>query len=188
MAWAPIAMVGMSLVSGMMQSQQAAKAGAAARSAATQQAQLQIDEYNRQQTQIDQQAAQQKGDRAMQADRDASTLQVLMGERGMASNAQSRSMQELGYFEGMDISRIETNRKAHIAATESGKTAALMGMNNAITFANNQQSSAQTGAFLGTLSSAVQIGANDYREQSWEHIQSGGSRSTFEYKTPWQRL
>src|SRR4051812_15935016 len=116
MGAAPIAMAGISIASGIMQYQQTSKAGAAARDAANQNAAYRIAEDARQQAAINEQAGQQMGDRARQADRDASTLSVMMDERGASANAMSRSVQELGYFEGLDLSRIEQARKNRYTA------------------------------------------------------------------------
>jgi hypothetical protein len=97
----------------------------------------------------------------------------MMGERGASANAMSRSVQELGYFEGMDLSRIEQNRTNKIASLEAQKTAVAVGARQSIIGVNNQESSAQTGAFLGTLGSGVRIGADYYRNQTYLDIAKG---------------
>jgi hypothetical protein len=169
-------MLALSAVSGITQIGAAQRNAAASRSAANEQLALQNQELLRQQGMVDDQAAQQKGDRARQADRDNSTLIVMAGERGLSANAESRAVQELGYFEGMDLDRIEqarTNRQNAISLQSQGATLAA---DQAIRTADNIERTTTTNAFLGTLGSGLQIGADYYKQQRYEEILRGGGR------------
>lgn len=137
----------------------------------------------RQQNETNTQSNEQKGDRAMQADRDLAMLRVVNGERGASANTASRFAGQTGYFEGLDIHRIEANRKSQIAGLQSSKEANQAAAEQKERGNQGVWENALLGAINGTTSAAVQISAQDYRDQRLQYAMGGG-RGQFKYD-PW---
>lgn len=166
-----IAMIAVSTVGSFVQAGMQSRAASAQAEAAAQTAQLAIEEQTRQQAEQNRISAEEKGDRARQADAELATLRVIAGERGgLQTNTYMRQVQELGFFEGLDLSRIEANRRAKIAAMQANKEAARQGAVNSIIEAENVQQSALIGATLNALGSGLQIGADSYAQRRYEDI------------------
>ena len=73
----------------------------------------------------------------------------------------------VGYLEGVDLSRIETNRSSNIAAGESQKAAAKQGYLSTVAIAENQRNASFISAGLGLVGSGLQIGGDYYKEQQY---------------------
>ncbi len=132
---------------------------AAESEAAARQAEAEIEELDRQREFVDEEAATQKSARVRQADKDDATMQVglvIMGGAGSVNEA--RLSQEVGYYEGLDIARLEGNRRRQAeslkASQESSKQTALN-----IGIQNKAQARGNTYSFL---SSAVKTGASTF--------------------------
>jgi len=157
MAFAPLIMLAVTAVSAFAQAgMQSAAANAQAEAA--------NKEATRQQTEVNKQANQQKGDRARQADAQMGTLRVLAGERGQTgTSTYFRQQLDLGYAEGLDLSRIESNRKAKVDSLQADKA-------NAVSSAKSTSQNAFIGAGLSTLGAGVQIGGGMYKQQTIEDL------------------
>jgi hypothetical protein len=155
MAFAPLIMLAVTAVSAFAQ---AGMQSAAANS----QAKAQIAESTRQQTEVNKQANQQKGDRARQADEQLGTLRVLAGERGQGgTSTYFRQTLDLGYTEGLDLSRIEANRQAKVDSLQADKK-------NAASQAKSTSNNAFICAGLSTVGAGLQIGGQMYQQQTIE--------------------
>jgi hypothetical protein len=141
------------------QAQAAAKAQA---QAAEMQAQATYAEATRQQTESNRIATEQKSDRIRQADQELGTLRVIVGELGSSSATSTNFFKEAGYIEGLDLSRIESNRQARIDSLQASKEAAHTGAMNTVSMANQQANFRTTNALIGFAGSALRIGADTY--------------------------
>lgn len=142
---------------------------------------LAITEATRQQTEVNRVTTEEKSDRARQADRELATLRVLGGEVGGSTGVYQRMVQELGYFEGMDISRIEGNRKAQIDALQSDKKSAMVQHEQVKAQSKAAKRNANIGLVLGIGSAGAQAGSSYYQTRRYEDILSkrdGGSIPT----------
>ena len=154
----------------------AANAQFAAQSAAAQrQAQAQIDEATRQQQQVNEDAASQKSERIRRADRELGTLRASMAERGVSGATFTGLVSQVAFFEGLDLSRIETNRARNIEAGEAAKRAAREGAITTIDIAENQRNVAITGAVFQGVGSGLQIGTSYVRDQQFLKAQENRS-------------
>lgn len=139
----PAAMLAISAVSAGMKFMEAreqaryqAQAAVAQAEAANVNANLQYQEIDRQQRETSRVAQEQRSDRMMRARQELGTLRVLSGERGASATTSGALLREVGYWEGVDLGRIEANRKASIDAGEAQKKATYQNALNGITDAN----------------------------------------------------
>jgi hypothetical protein len=152
---------------GSFASMGAARSSAQAQAdAASDQAEFQYKEITRQQEQVNETAAEQKSDRMRKAAQELGTLRVLAGERGASGSTFTSLAQEIGYFEGLDLSRIDTNRKNNIASGEASKEAARMGAAQTVSIASNQAKVAGIAGGLNIVGSGLQIGSGYYGQQA----------------------
>lgn len=135
---------------------QASAAKAQARNAADM-ARMQIDEIQRTQKEVNEAAQSDKGQRARQADKEFASLVVSFAERGGLGTINAvRGGQEVGYNAGMDLAKIEANRRNVVASLQSKKQVAHQ---QALNIAEEAKYTAK-GAFINALGSSFQIGAN----------------------------
>jgi hypothetical protein len=154
-----LAMIGIGLtvaqgIAGAAQAASAAKIQSAA-IAANRDAQMQ--ELTIQQQQAREDAEREKGDRAREADREIAALRVIAGETGGLGANFNQGVQEIGYYEGLDIARIESNRNRQIAAADRAKQNVARGAAYDIASVKQQRNAAITNAILGAAQSGVQI-------------------------------
>jgi hypothetical protein len=123
------------------------------------------EEASEQQKQINEQAEEAKGDRTREADREIASLRVMAAESGgLGSLGNQRLIQEAGFFEGMDIARIESNRSKNIDALQrakinGAKNAELVGLESAARYRG-----AQVANIGNAIGSGLQIyGNHQYR-------------------------
>lgn len=129
-------------------------------------AQAQINEIERQKGEVNKQADDEKSLRVRQAEADLARARVASAEGfGMIN----REIGEIGYVEGFDLSRIESNRKGQMAAMRSQQEAAKQGGVMAYNNAKRTSSAARTSAVLGTIGAGVSIGASAYGQQQQLH-------------------
>src|SRR5688500_13366258 len=109
-------MVAIAAISAGMQYAQAreqaghqAKAAEAQAEANNTNADLQYRELDRQQNETNRVAQEERSDRMMRARQELGTLRVLSGERGASANTSGALLREVGYWEGVDLGRIEAN-------------------------------------------------------------------------------
>jgi hypothetical protein len=159
---------------GFVQQNQAAKAASQqadwAQEAANEQAQAQYKEIQRQQEEVNKTAEEQRSDRMRQARAELGTLTVMAGESGASGQTLGALAQDLGYTSGLDLSRIEQNRKANIEAGEASKVAARQGAQNAINIAANQKAVAQTQKRFSGYGAGIQF-AGDAANSVWKYDQ-----------------
>jgi len=125
--------------------------------AAVEQAQAQYAEVDRQQREVNRIAEEQRSDRMSKARQELGTLRVLSGERGVSAQTTDALLGEVGYFAGLDLSRIEANRKANIDAGEASKKAAYRGAINTVDIARNQAKVASKTVGMALLGTGLQI-------------------------------
>jgi hypothetical protein len=100
--------------------------------------QLQSSEIDRQQQEVSEIAQKQATQRRAEASRELGTLRVVAGESGMSGSTFNSMVQELGFYEGMDLSTIESNRSRNIEKGQSEKEFARQGVINTISIAKTQ--------------------------------------------------
>lgn len=172
-----------SLVAGLASSAVQMQAGRAAASAqaeqANQQAQYQYAELGRQQERQDAAAKEQKSDRMRKADAELATLRVQAGEQGQNFD---RMALNIGYVEGLDLSRIESNRRETIDSLQSQKTAAYMSASNAGKSAAASARNSTIGAGLQFAGTALSVGQSYFSQQErLKAIEKSGRTSTGSY-------
>jgi hypothetical protein len=141
---------------------------------AAQQTQAQYTEIDRQQRRVNEVAEEQRSDRMRKARQELGTMRVLVGERGSSETTGNALMSEVGYFAGLDLSRIESNREDNIAQGEAAKKAAQQGGLNTIEIAKNQASVASKGINMALIGTGLQIlgsGVSAYSDYSWKQDQ-----------------
>lgn len=152
--------------SAMTMSQASAQKKMAARSyadqieAARNQSLAQFAEIARQQNEAMEIAQEQKSDRIAKATQELGTLRVLAGEMGTSAGTFSAMVREVGYFEGLDLSRIDANLAKNIEAGEAEKRNAQQGFINTVTIARNQAEVALTDARYKKIGAGIQIASS----------------------------
>ena len=92
--------------------------------AAQLQSQAEVEELSRQQGEIDRNTAEKKSDRVREADKQFASMIVSMGEMGGAGTVnEARFAVEIAANQGLDLARIESNRRADIRSVEASKAA-----------------------------------------------------------------
>lgn len=163
------AMMAAQAISANMQAKQQAKM---AEQTAAQNKDLAIEEATRQQTEVNRVAGEDKSDRARIADRELATLRVMSGETGGATTTYQRMIQELGFFEGMDISRIEGNRKSKVDALQDDKKGAILHYEQVKAQSKAAKRNANIGLVLGVGMAGAQAGSQYYQQKRYEDILS----------------
>ena len=131
---------------------------------------LQTQEIERQQSEVSEIAQKQKAERIRVADQELGTLRVVAGETGAAGGTYAALVRELAFFEGMDLSTIEANRKRNIEKGQSEKEFARQGAMNTITIAKTQadvQIANANATQWGAIGTSLRIGGRlvgDYYE------------------------
>lgn len=124
--------------------------------AAADHANLKIKELDRQRKQESKIAQEVKADRVRQADKQqASMIAALADVGGAGTDNESRFAGEIGLYEGLDIARIEGNRRRKIEALHSEQTAAR---NFALSVAAQNKSQKKVNTF-NFLKGAAMTGA-----------------------------
>lgn len=117
------------------------------------QTELEIEELFRQQEFLIEKAQEDKSDRVREADALFASMIVAMADGGGAGSInQVRFGVEIGFNEGIDIARIESNRRREIEARQSGKQAALNRLKDAKR-AGGIRNKASSARFLGSIAS-----------------------------------
>lgn len=139
-------------------------------------AQAQVNELARQQYDINEKANEQKSDRIREAERELAAVRVASAE-GFAMG--DRVTGEIGYNEGLDLSRIEASRANQEEANISRMTAAAKGSIDQASIANMQAEHAQQSAFIGLIGSGVSIVGADYNRTLDRAAKSNTTAPTF---------
>jgi hypothetical protein len=100
--------------------------------AANEQTRLEIEEKDRQRKETGRQAQEQKSDRVRAADKQFASMIVSLSEVGGGDHTAGRFAGETGLYEGLDLARIEGNRRRQVSALHSEQVASR---NNALSFA-----------------------------------------------------
>ncbi len=123
-----------------------------------------------------------KSDRVRKAEQELAMVRVAAAE---GSGMGARLAGEAGFYEGLDLSRIEGNRKRQIDALEAQKAAIQVEAERGIIHADSIYSAQRTRAFLGTIGSGLKIGADEYsrstRETGATNRRSGAGASGSSY-------
>lgn len=145
MAWQMMAAQGAMNIIGSFGAMGQAKATSAA---ARQQALNEVDRLHREMDQVRDQYRGAKDDRAREADYQMGALMAAMADNGGAGTLNaSRMAGEVSFFEGLDVARLETNRKQHINSLKSQQVAA-----------NQNALNIQGQAWKGAMSSWMNVG------------------------------
>lgn len=154
-----IAAIAMSAVGAVMSSSAAADQASMQAEMAHQQAQAQVNELAQQQADVNAKANEEKSDRIRQAERELASARVASAEGFSMTN---RLVGEIGYNEGLDLSRIESSRVNSTEAITSRMKAASAGAVNTAKLANAQASAASNSAFIGAIGSGMSIAGAGY--------------------------
>ena len=122
-------------------------------------------EATRRQEETNRVAQEKKSDVIRQAEAELGALRVAGGETGATPGSMTRMIAELGAVEGIDLGRIEKNRKSDVAKLQQDKKNASTAYTNTVTEAYNTAASETTNAVLGFAGSALQIGTDYHRRQ-----------------------
>lgn len=164
--WIAIGTAVVSAVTGFASISAARRQADTQAAAAEQQAKLQYQEINRQQGEVNRIAQEQESDRIRKARQELGTLRVVSGERGVSGNTFNALATELGYVEGLDLSRIESNRANNIQAGEAQKKATQQGALNTVDIAANQAKVATMSGVAGIVGSGLQIAGGVYQHNA----------------------
>jgi hypothetical protein len=188
---APFVMIGLAVMSAAMSVMQAkgsanaaAKSGAIQEKAAVQQTLAQYAEADRQEGQVNGVAEEQRSDRMRQATAELGTMRVLTGERGTSETTTNALLGEVGYYAGLDLSRIETNRLDNIAQGEAAKKAAQQGGQNTLDIVNNQISVANKTVGLSVLGAGLQIAGTTANQTIDYYTAQAAAEAAKEEKNP----
>lgn len=124
---------------------------------ASRDATAQIAEVDRQQREVNKVAEEQRHDRMTATRRELGTLRVIAGEQGAAGSLEDAMTHEVGYFAGLDLARIESNRKDNMEAGQASKKAARQGAMNTIEIAKNQRKVSNKTIGMAAAGAGVQI-------------------------------
>lgn len=138
-------------------------------------------ELLRQQEDVNASALQQKADRIRQADQELGALRVSLGERGVSASTFQNFLLDFGYTEGLDLSRIEGNRKRAEETLQSQREANRLGLNDTVQNIALAASSSKSNAIAGGVSSGLQIGSSYYTD--YYASQSAKNKSTNQKRT-----
>lgn len=121
-------------------------------------ADLQIEELQRQREVENEIADERRADRSREADRRAASLVAALSDGGGATAFNlGRFSGEVGFFEGIDLSRIEGNRRRKVEALASRQRAVQTRALNTIDAKQSQQRSNFFG-FLGSAGTSLITG------------------------------
>lgn len=153
-------------IGALTQANNAKKAERSQKDAAQKQAASVFLEVGRQQLEVNRIANEQKSDRIRQANTDLAGARMSAMERGASGTTMAQIIRNVAYLEGADVARMERNRLSNIAAGETSKRNAKLGMIESVNIASNQASAATTSAWLGFAGSGLQIAGNYYNQQT----------------------
>jgi hypothetical protein len=122
--------------------------------AQNEQSRLEIEERDRQRVETGRQAQEQKSDRVREADKQFASMIVSLSEVGGGDHTAGRFAGETGLYEGLDLARIEGNRRRQVSALHSEQIASR---NNALSFAK-QGASQKKQNFFNFLGGAASTG------------------------------
>jgi len=153
-----VAMLALSAASAAMQMEQAQQAQDDANAAAAANYQMVAEENQRLMVENNEIAVEQKSDRLRDANLELGTLRAA-SELGISDTSMTGLVVQMGYNEGLDLSRIEGNRRRQQDSLEASTKAGRTGYLNTTQRAANQANTARTNAALGFVSSGLQIKA-----------------------------
>lgn len=152
-------LMGVSLAMAAKAASEQNKALGAASEAAARQAEGEIQELDRQREFVNQKKAGEKAARVREAERDEAAMLVGMDDRGGGGTSNvARLAAEVGYYEGIDIARLEGNR---VRQNESLKSRQVASKNNALNIIEQNKYKAKSNTFK-FLSSAAGTGAKAF--------------------------
>ncbi|MQB00193.1 MAG: hypothetical protein GEU78_07865 [Actinobacteria bacterium] len=142
--------------------------------AQNEQSRLEIEERDRQRTETGRQAQEQKSDRVREADQQFASMIVSLSEVGGGDHTAGRFAGETGLYEGLDLARIEGNRRRQVSALHSEQVASR---NNALSFAK-QGAAQKRSNFFNFLGGAANLGMKAFDEPK------GGSTTKTDKPSP----
>ena len=148
-----------SLAMGAMATSAQNKALEAQSQAAARQAEGEIREFDRQRDFANKKSAADKSARVREADRDHASMLVGMADMGgEGTTNEARLSSEVGFYEGLDIARLEGNR---VRQGESLKSKQVASKNKALNIAAQNKAQAKVNTYK-FLSSAATTGASAF--------------------------
>ncbi len=161
-----------------MQAKAAQDSANAQSQAATQNAQQEWKEYHRQQQEVTAEAQGEKAERARQADKLVGQMMAVMADNGGAGTSNEAAFAgEIGFLEGLDVARIEGNRRREVDALSAAKIASHNRALNIITSAGTQAQ----GKIWNIASTAVSGAGrgNNPATTKGDGIGTGGQKGSF---------
>lgn len=122
-------------------------------------------ELTRQQERVQEVASERRAERIARADRELGTLRVVLGELGAGRANTISLVSELGFIEGIDLTRIGRNADDEVESIQSRKEAAHRETTDTISAARRSFSNARTGAILGLVGTGLKVGAGEFRRR-----------------------
>ena len=161
MGFETLAIIGfaMNAVGAIQQNMAASDATERANRQANEQAEAELVEFDRQREETNRIAAEDKSDRVLQADKQFASLLVSMIESGGAGTQnESRFAGEIGGYEGVDLARIEGNRRGDVESLRSRQKASDTRRRDSITENNAKLKAGNTSRLINLAGDAVGTG------------------------------
>ena len=146
----------------IQQQNAAVSAAEAEQKAAAENDKLTQAELARQQGEVNKRAADDKSDRIRRAEKELAFLQVAGADAGSGAMTMAQRVSELGFVEGSDLSRLESNRNADVEGLQAEKQASRQGVTNTTVRARNESKAATTQAGMQIAGAAISAGASAY--------------------------
>ena len=159
MGVAMLVMMAISMAMAAKAAQEQKKAAAAQAEAAARQAEGEIKELDRQREFVDEKAAADKSERVRESDRMNASMLVGMADMGgEGTSNEARLSQEVGFYEGLDIARLEGNRTRQAESLRASQIASKQRAQNV----GIQMKFKQNAIKYQFLSSAAKTGASAF--------------------------
>lgn len=156
--------------------QQQASAAKHNAAAAAEAARIRDAELTRQQGQANEAAHEKKSDTVRRAEQMLGALNVASAENGLSTSTFDRMVAEIGYAEGLDLSRIERDRADTLSALQASKQSGSFSAASTIEAESLKMQNAGLGSALSIIGSGLQIGSSAYyRQESLDAARRIGS-------------
>ena len=154
-----IASLAMKTLGTIQQNKAAGEATRLANEQANAQADAEIAEFDRQREETNRIAAEDKSERVIEADKQFASMIVSMIESGGAGTSnEGRFAGEIGGYEGIDLAKIESNRRGDIETLRSRQSGSDTRRRDSITERNAKLKAGNTSRAINLASEAVGTG------------------------------
>jgi len=125
-------------------------------------------ENRRRQFAVNEESRLQKTDRIQQAEKEIGAVRVSIGELGATDASRMAFIRAVGFTEGEDVTRIDTNRIAKLNEIDAESLSARQATEDTLKKAYYTANSAWRQAIFGGISAGLQIGMNEFGQGSQE--------------------